>query len=405
MGNPRTIILPVMLICLAVAVYLTLGTVIQHSAATTCREADRMLQIGNPLRARESLNWLLWFEPDHPEALYIVGRSFLREKDYSAAIGCLTRVGKQSFIHRNAHLARIAAMLADFQMENAERALRDHLSQYPDDFKALTQLHGLLLAQFRVEAACDLLVAEIRDDNFQHLPVDQQLTKLRMLAKAEFDAGSATSCLPLLLESYDHHPNQSSVALAIGICSWRSGDFDRARRSFKEAYQNCDDALEITLAESEFLLEKGDLETSRSLLDQLSDGTKSVSDNAKYHRLKSRLADQSGEHEIALTHAMQALKLHPADRELHSRVARLLQKTGKIAEARESYARSHGLAKNEIALWNLTRTLPEIPTIDDCERVAALYEQLGRMVQARAWSAIATRLKNPTIDGDDQEPQ
>ncbi|MEZ6131867.1 MAG: tetratricopeptide repeat protein [Planctomycetaceae bacterium] len=186
------------------------------------------------------------------------------------------------------------------------------------------------------------------------------------------------------------------MALAIAVCSWKSGDFIRARTFLNEAVQISGVHIRTVLTRAEFLLEAGDLEAARNVFSQLSDTQQRVSNNPDFHRIQSRLAELSGDNQTGLNSAIKVLEFRPADREAHSRVARLLQKLGRVSEAGDYYERSHLLAKSEIALWNLTRTLPDVPTPQDCRQVSSLYQQLGKTDQAREWSKLADRLKAST---------
>ncbi len=380
------------------AAYFVVGAVVRSRGSGTCVEARRFLRLRNPERARDTLSWLLWFQPDHPDALHISGLSYLLEKNYPAAINDLSSVPSSADPHRQVQTELVAAMLADYRMEQAEVTLRDHLNRYPDEIEATTQLHRLLLAEWRIDASCKLLLDHISHKRFRGWTVEQQLNMLRMLAKAEFDAAPPDSCIPLLMESFDHHPDQDSVALAIGICHWKSGDFDRGRWFLDRTANHSPVLPERILARAEFQIDTDDLAAAETLLHGLVKTTPQIQSSHDYCRVKSMLEERRGDPEVGLKFARQALKLRQHDRAYHARVARLLQKAGEFEKAPEYYERSHVIAQNELALWKLTRSLPAIPTPEDCRRTSDHYLQLDRPVQADAWSTIAERLELHNVD-------
>jgi tetratricopeptide (TPR) repeat protein len=348
--------------------------------------------------ARQQLKPLLWFVPDHPEALRIVGLTYLGQKNYAEAIRCLSAVQNTSKVYRLAQLELVAALLADYRMDDAETGLQCYTLRFGHEFAATMQLFGLLMTQLRSEAASDLLKNCTSDERFETFTIDQQLEVLTKLATADFDPLSPDRSIPHLLQSFERHSGQSHVALALGVCYRKTGQLDRSGHFLERALSLSANSVEAQLAKAELMLELSLPDQAENLLNSLGSSDQ-IASRYDYFYLRSRVLDRLGQIDDSLDFARKALKLKSNFRECHSHIARILQKCGEVERAVYHHTHAHDLAKAELSIWNTARTLPETAAPEECIRLSEMYGATGRMTQAAAWRNVSQRLSSATEAG------
>ncbi len=381
--------------CWAVGVY------VRNTAGSTLRRAATLVQREQSAETRATLKWLLWFDPANSAANHLAGMSYLQEQNLSAAIASLERVGQDSRGHADAQISLAGALIADRQLEPAETVLSRHLIQSPGSLLAARMLSGLLLTELRPRAAIQVLEEFLSRAQLRPLSAADQLLILRDLATAEFHPPAPEQCEATLREALDRVPNQARVRLALGQCLWKAGNPSAAEPLLREAHKQRPEDLQMLFVLCEFFLDTQPVDTAEACLRMrvLPDAPfpkprgNVPQDDDRYWSLNSRVNEQAKDYDAALQDIEHALALRPNDKEYETRRGRLLQRLNRPDESELAYIKSHELARAELDLWNLTRDVGvRSPSVVECQRVAQLYEQLGRTIPAQAWRRLASEI-------------
>jgi tetratricopeptide (TPR) repeat protein len=176
---------------------------------------------------------------------------------------------------------------------------------------------------------------------------------------------------------------------------------DKAEPLIRAAFQRRPQDPRFRFVFCEFLVENGDVDTAEAVLlggsespsNSAGNDLSAMEEDDRFWGLRCRIAERRGDYESALEYFDRAASIRPVDKEGAQRKARLLQLAGRAEEAKQAYARSHILSKDELELWNLSRDLGvRLPTTAECERVAQLYESLQKTLQAEAWRRLAEQI-------------
>jgi tetratricopeptide (TPR) repeat protein len=334
---------------------------------------ERRLEEGQPAEARNALAWLLWVEPDHPQALLIVGRSHFAERNFSEAVECFARVPAEAPQRVEADLRQVRALLDDARFEQAEEILirrRDHPSAYEE-------LRWLYFNQLRRRD-----VERLLEERLARHPDDPQV--LIDFLYTEFRQQVAEEGLAMLQKIHEHQSGQASIVLALGYCHWRLGEVETATKHLEEALRMRPNHLDTRLIVGEFLMERGELDAAGELLDE------EPSDDDRWWWLRSRLASRRGEVKNAIEMSEQALKRRPHELPYVHGYAQLLQQSGRREDASQVIQRARELetCKSRLELIVLSGDLERL-TPDLCREIAFLCDCRGQRTQAAAWRRLA----------------
>lgn len=375
---------------------------VRRSTEASLKRAAQFLQRGEAERARVELQWPLWLNPRHPAALQLTGLSYLRQKKWTSAIASLERIPDDSPLHADSQINLAGALLADRQFERTEVVLRQYLEHDPGSIVANRLLSGLFLTELRPREAVDVLEQLVQYQANQKLPLEEILLILRDLSTAEFHPPSAAECLPTLKEALERDPDQASVRLAVGQCLADAGDLQAAETLMRRALQQRPDDFRIRFVVSEFLLDAGDADAAASALlggenharNPNANEQSSVEKDYRYWVVRSRIAEHRGDFTQALIEQDRAATLQAEGKEELARRGRLLQRLNPPEAARDALARAHDWARAELDLWNLSRDVgTRMPTLGECEKIASLYEALGKPHQSAAWRQLAVQIQ------------
>jgi tetratricopeptide (TPR) repeat protein len=377
------------------------GIYVRNTAGEALKRAAVHLRKSESAAARQALQWLLWFEPQHAEALHLTGLSYLSEENYPSAIAALQRVDAGSRVHADAQLALASALLTDRQWQRAEAELAAHLRRYPRSIKAVRLLSGLLLGELRQREAVLLLEDFLRRAEMDGLSAEDELTLLRDLAAAEFHAPAADACEPALREASERHPQQPAVLLALGQCAALAGRTAEAQTLLNEALQQMPDNWQARMTIGRFHADQGQVDAAEAVFKESQPGVAASASEPvgleaddRVWELLCRIAELRGDFPRALNAIDRAVSLRAGDKEYQARRARLLQRLGRTQEAQRAYERSHELARADLDLWNLSRDIGgRIPTAAECDRMAKNYDILDRRLQAAAWQRLSVTLR------------
>ena len=137
--------------------YFALRWSVRSNMTSTFREAERCLRRKENARARETLKWLLWFEPTQHRALLIQGISLNAERKFLEAIQVLERIPESSDSFEEGEFALASSLVHDEQLDRAESVLRHHLQRFPRSIAAREELVRLNIRLLRLREATALL--------------------------------------------------------------------------------------------------------------------------------------------------------------------------------------------------------------------------------------------------------
>lgn len=370
--------------------YVVAGAVVRNSADTALAEARQLLAKSDSDAVRDRLRWLLWYEPRHPEALFLTGQSYQQEGEFEAAASAYSLVPVESRKHRQAGFAEAIAYLSDARFGETERALIRHLEAYPDSMTAYEELKWLYYNQFRERELEEFLLDRLRRD-----PGDYVV--LRDLILTEIREQVAEEAIVHVSRAFEHRPEEASVTLAFAYCQWRLGNVDKARTVFDQALKMRPDHLETRLIVAEFLLEQDELEAVEQMLLPQGRGAdilrQRLEQDDRWWQLRSRLARRRNDSQKSLEYSQRALELRPFELSLLQETGQLLLAAGHEDESRELLREANVSAAAEQELFNIVMddSLDQ-PTRELCLELSRLCELRGRSQQAAGWRILANRL-------------
>lgn len=396
MGNipPRVKTLRRLALCGAIVVvatvgYCAIGWHVRSSAAETLQQAERNLRQRNNAGVRETLKWLLWFEPTHPRALLIKGVSLNADRRFPEAIAVLQRIPETSDGFADAEIALASSLAHDDQLDRAEAVLRRHLQRIPKSVAAREELVRLNIRLLRQREAVALLLeyGEHGWEDFGALPL---LLELQVKPLTPHEIVSS------LEDTNRKHPDQPLVVLALARVYSLLGRMEQAQTEFENALRLNPEDSSTNLLAAEFFFNRGDVTVAERLLN--SDFMKSVEDD-RFFFLLSRLSENSGQVDQALDYLQKALKQRPGEETYVLMQGTLLRRLGRIEESRTAAIRATELAEIRKRLFVLSNEFDrERPSAEQCLEIADALERWAQPEQAGVWrrvSQLLTQARTP----------
>lgn len=371
---------------LAVGYYL-IRRHVRASASITVQQAEQALRRRDNAQARETLKWLLWFEPAENRALLIAGISLNADRRFPEAVEVLDRISESSESFEQGGIALGASLIHDGQWERAESVLKRQLARFPESGDAHERLVRLYLQELRQREAVALLV-----DRRRRRPDD--LSVLPHLLELAVKNVTPQDRLGALETADDKHPRQAPVVLALARAYSLMGMTQQAQDRFQSALELGPYDPVTRILAAEFHLDCGELDAARSLLRPEGPLTTEVFTDAfnddRYWFVRCRIAEQSEEAGEAYAHLQKALALRPQEETYLLMQAGLLRQLGRADEAAQAASRAAQLAedrKHLMILWeNLNHDRPDST---HCLAIAELLESMGEPQQAADWRRVS----------------
>lgn len=360
--------------------YLALRWSVRSNVASTIREAERCLRRKENARARETLKWLLWFEPTQHRALLIQGISLNADRKFLEAIQVLERIPENSDSFEEAQFALASSLVHDEQLDRAESVLRRHLQRFPRSVAAREELVRVNIRLLRLREATALLSDFWKPgwDNFGALllMLDLQVKPL-----------SPQEAVSLLEGTNRKYPNQAKVVLALARGHALQGNTAEAQMQFEEALRlSPNDSLANFLA-AEFFFDRGDVGFAQRLLN--AESLKHWEDD-RFWFLQCRVAEQSGQVQTAYAFLQKALERRPHDENYVLMQASLLRRLGRIEESRSAAISATQLAEVRKRLVVLASEFDrDRPSAELCLEIADHLQRWGQPEQADAWRRVS----------------
>ncbi len=393
------------IVLVAVVAYFVFGWRVRVGAADRVALARKMLAEGHHAAARDSLGWLLRFEPTHDEALLLAARCHQFEGDLAKATDLLGRIPSDSIWHKTAGVERFMALLQDDQLQAAEIAMHAHLARYPDSEEANDELRWLYFNQFRSREIERLIQQQLK-----RLP--GRFSVLRHSLLTEFRKPVPREGVGYLESVERHRRGQLGVARALGYCYWQLGNLEKSKVFIDAAWRADPTNIETRIIAAEILIERNQLDAAADLLSVASSSTNSnlpesaaasdggraggdidVFPDDRVYWLLSQIAERRGQHEQAMSLLSQAMKLRPLELKYVHRHGMLLRRAGRHDESAARLRLANQLESCQTRLTEIVLSgAPDRPTAKLCRELAELCEVRGRQLEARGWRSIAQRL-------------
>lgn len=357
---------------------------IVSSTSTTINRARKALATEQPGAAQSQLSWLLWAEPNQPDALFLRGSALRAEGQIDEALLNFDRVPPAAKVHQEASASAALMCLADSRLEVAETRMVQHILQYPDSPEIREELRWLYFNQLRPRDVESFLEQEL-----QRFPDEFSLAA--DLLSSEFRKQMPREGIAYLRAADERHPHQATVKTALGYCLWQIGQEADARAMLQSALELKPDDTRIRQMVAEFLLEQGgQLNQIGELLE-----TTPTTDQGWY--LLSRWSEQQGNVTAATEQMQAALRLRPGELMYVQRRGELLRRLGRNQEADQALKDANRLETIQTELSELVLSHQhEQPTVELCKRLAKLNHDRRREVQAETWGRAARFLaENP----------
>lgn len=371
-------------------IYQVIRLQVLNSAPVALQQAEQALRDGDNARAREILQRLRWFAPNDDRVLLIIGVSLNADRRFAEAAEVLGRISEANRQFEEAGIALAASLISDGQLERAESVLHRLSSRYPQSRDCLDRLVRLHLQELRQRDAIALLM-----NHWKSYPHD--LSVLPDLLELQVKQAAPHERVVVLEAANERHPQQSPVVLALARAYAQMGLIEKAQQAFAIAFKLRPKEYETRCAIAEFALDTSDLEKAKSLLES-EDHT--LDDH--YWWLRSRVADQSGDPNLALEHLAKARAVKPYEERYVLLQAGLLRKTGRNDEAAEMAQKAVQLAEVRMRLMKLSNDLDrEHPNPEHCLKIAEGLDGLGQHSEAMGWR----RIREHVLSSGSQSPR
>jgi tetratricopeptide (TPR) repeat protein len=239
------------LVVLLVGVYASLDRYAVSRQVATLERARTLIELDQIDAAGKELHWLLWFRPDHSEAMFLLGLGQLHDEKFSDAIvslkvahSNLDRVDNRPELREEIETALGTSLLLDGQLDDAEKYFRSVLARNPKADRVRSNLHEMYRRQRRMPEAMGLL-----EDRRKVFPADLSVLP-RMLTLLNLPSPQET--LTYFNQIEEKRPAQSSVQVALGLAHQELGQVEKAERFLRAAVSSdlCNRLAQVSLARS-----------------------------------------------------------------------------------------------------------------------------------------------------------
>jgi len=366
----------------------TIGWQVRSSSESRIARANTILLNRRPNEAVTELTWLLKYDPKNSKARFALGRAYLEMKKYQSAIDAFSTIPEDSALYRLASINAAKCYINSAKMDLAEQVLRKLLAIYPNSEEARTELQWLYFNQFRLREFQELLIQGLPHSTNRYL-------LLYHLLAMESKPPIAQESIRVLKQIDEAQPGQISITLALGNCYWKLGKTEIARGLIEKSRNINSDHLEAFLVAAEFYLELGDLEKCKAFFQPQPKNhsilRQKTEKDDRWHWLVSRYYFQQNDHRNALESIRIALKLNPKEIKYVQHLGIVLQSMGKSKTAYEHFQQVKVLAKSRRELYMIFSSgALENPTPELCLQIAFHCNVLGKGIQAREWTRLAS---------------
>lgn len=302
---------------------------VRASAPRTIRLAEEMLRRRDFAGARDTLQWLLWFDQGDQQAVLIAGVSLNAEQRFPEAIDVLSGMVEESRHFEQGGIALAASLILDGQLERAESVLKRVLARFPASRDGLDRLVRLYLQEFRIRDGIALL-----EDRWRRYPDD--LSVLPDLLELTVEASSPGEHLTFLEGADRQHPGQFVVLLGLARACQRVGSALEARQRLNAAIAVAPETADAHISAAECLLDLHELDLAQLHLDRAAGISASTAEGeARYWYERCALAERRGNAADALADLGKAQALRPNDESYLLMQATLLRRLSRLEETAE----------------------------------------------------------------------
>lgn len=358
-----------------------------RSLPSSIAAAELSLRAGKTAVAKDQIESVLLYAPQNPEARSILGRCLLDQKRPAEAIQEFGMIPADSSAFEKAGFALATAYLQIGDLELAETTLRKYLDRFPESDSAREELRWLYFNQFRTRDVILLL-----EQKLSLVPGDPKT--LADLLDSEYRPQVPFEGAAYLEQIERQHPGQGPVCLALGFAHWRMGHVEPARGLFEKALAARPDDPASRFIFASFLIEQGQLKEAERILDR----PPVPETDDRYWAVRSQISEQRNDSEAALSQLDQAIKRQGLDHQSATRRANLLRRLGRGAEAEIASRKAYELLKIDRQFADIVEShVQHHPARNDALKIASLYAQVGKELEAKQWQMLGERLREGKI--------
>jgi tetratricopeptide (TPR) repeat protein len=367
---------------------------------------------------------VLEVQPDHPDALHLLGVVAYQQGDHVRAAEWIGRA-----IARNPRAAAYYANLAEVyralgQPDRAVACCQSALLLQPQYPEAANNLGNILLEQGQVEAAAEQFRAALRTKPDFALACNNLGNTLRLqgdtagalahfrravafdpnLPEARSNLGQMLLEHRQLYEALDHcraavrlRPNFAEAHSNLGNVLRELGRLAEAKDSYAEALRLSPNLAMLYNNMGQALHEEGRLDDALAWYGR---GLQLDPKLARLHCNLASLLEEVEKHDEAIARYETALALDPSYAEAHSGLAWVRHEQGRYEEAQEGYRTAlrlkPDLAAAHCNLGTVREELSDFADAERCFREAVRHD----VRQAGAWAQLATLLRGKLPEAD-----
>ncbi len=303
------------------------------------QQAVRRLSDGDPQQAEQQLRRLLAAEPNHPDALALLGHSLQQQGRLQAAIAVFSQQVAQFPASAQAHAELAGAQVAAGQLQQAEAAYRKAVEVQPQYSEGWFLLGNLLMQQGQTEQARHSFARAERCDPFG--PVFSQVQQ----AMQQKQYHQAETLCREVLRSHGHHP----LALhTLATLAEQVGAFEEALNILQHGLQYAPYHVSLIALQVKNLVHCGHQSLAVDAAKRL---VTLQPDRWQYHKILAVELANAGRFEESLAAYQQALALEPGNANLHLLQGHVLKTLGRRSECEQAYRRSLALQRDNGTAW------------------------------------------------------
>jgi thioredoxin-like negative regulator of GroEL len=337
--------------------------------------------------AAQTLSAFLRWHPGSSQGHFLLGGVYGQLNNWELALQQFRLVSPTAPEARDAmwRIGDVAMMLN--RVGETEAALRRCLELDPKSLEARRGLIAVYRWQDR-ELDAEPLVWQA----YERTSVEERPFLLAEWFRFRFAQRTTADTFGRLSGFLAAQPDDLQSAIAMGLWSMRQRQLGQARVLLEQVFTQFPDSPDARAAWASCLLESGEGETARQVLDAWPPAQQDV----RYFRLKGIwLQDFAADYAAALDCLRRWVAHYPDDWQMRFRIGTCLRQMGDSAQAETETARAEelkGLIRYEDVDLILTTTLTNLHRPEQRHRMGEFYRSVGYQREARAWFELALAL-------------
>lgn len=357
------------------------------AAQPTLAEIERLIVADRFADAERQAQVLLVRDASEPSVLFALARARAAQANWIGMAKALRQVPAWSIRKAEALYREGKALRLADQGRAAEAAFRECIRVDPNGAPAL-ESRMELINLYAMEDRRDDFLPVVWDAYERQSPGNRVLV-LTMRMRYEFEQAKPENNIESIRRLVAADPHDVHARAGLASARDRAGDHATARQLYASALADAPADPNLRERYLDLLYRTGDFETLQAVLD---DRPPSSEERAKTAKFLGVTAEKRGDLAAAAQAYAKAAQANPSEAEYHYKLAQVLHRQGKTAEATAESAQHARQNQAKIALrkaWNeysdaLEATPPRV-TLDHMLGMARACEAYGWQREGEAW--------------------